>query len=50
MCFFGSIDIGTKNLTAPPAMVHRPESKSDFELRTSPRYPAWPSRRRNVSY
>ena len=36
MCFFGSIDIGAKSLTAPPARVHRPEFKSDFELRTSP--------------
>ena len=36
MCFFGSFDIGTKSLTAPPVLVHRPEFKSDFELRTSP--------------
>jgi hypothetical protein len=36
MCFFGSFDIGTKSLTAPPPLVHRPEFKSDFELRTSP--------------
>jgi len=48
MSFFGSIDIGKKTLTAPPVMVYRPESKSDFELRTNPRYSVRSSRRRNV--